>query len=69
MSDFPSKPVSPEEARLWEEHTRLLLKLQAAEEDDYLCGNGWTAEAVHWAKMDLEENEKKLAKFNEPEEE
>ena len=69
MSDYPSKPVSPAEARLWEEHTRLLMKLQDAEEEDYLCGTGWTAEEVKWAKMDLEENEKKLAKFNEPEEE
>ena len=50
MSDYPTRPVSPEEARLWEEHTKLLLKLQDAEEDDYLYGNGWTAEAVHWAK-------------------
>ncbi len=69
MSDYPTSPVSPEEARLWEEHTKLLLKLQDAEEEDYLCGTGWTAEEVKWAKMDLEENEKKLAKFNEPEEE
>lgn len=68
MSDYPSKPVSPEEVRLWEEHTRLLMKLQDAEEEDYLCGTGWTAEEVKWAKMDLEENEKKLAKFNEPNE-
>ena len=68
MSDYPSKPVSPEEARLWEEHTRLLMKLQDVEEEDYLCGTGWTAEEVKWAKMDLEENEKKLAKFNEPNE-
>ena len=68
MSDYPSKPVSPEEARLWEEHTRLLMKLQYEEEEDYLCGTGWTAEEVKWAKMELEENEKKLAKFNEPNE-